>query len=73
MMRQIGAIRKFVAALAGVAAIVVADGLVSGTAARWVTAALGALTALGVYVVPNSAGQGGAVEGQQAEGGPAGH
>jgi hypothetical protein len=47
--------------VAGVLAVIIANGLLSGTAQRWTTAFLAAATALGVFVVPNQApGQAGA-------------
>lgn len=45
--------RKFIAALAGAAALAVSEGLVPDTVERWITVAIGFLTALGVYAIPN--------------------
>ena len=45
--------RKFLIAAAGVAAMVVATGALEEDVEIWVNAALGVLTALGVYQVPN--------------------
>ena len=58
--KTLAEIRKAVAAAAGVAAVIVANGLLSGTAQRWTTAGLGVATFLGVYVVPNAAPAGAA-------------
>lgn len=44
---------KFLTALAGAAAQVVALGLVDGTAEQWLTVAISVLTAAAVYMVPN--------------------
>lgn len=46
--------RKFLVALAGVAAQAVNLGLVHGTAAEWVSVTLAALTAAGVVATPNT-------------------
>lgn len=45
--------RKFLVAAAGVAAMVVATGVLEEDVEIWVNAALGVLTALGVYAAPN--------------------
>ena len=45
--------RKFLVAAAGVAAMVVATGALEEDIEIWVNAALGVLTALGVYAAPN--------------------
>lgn len=45
---------KFIAALVGAAVQAASLGLVSGDAQSWVTVAVGVLTALGVYQVPNA-------------------
>jgi hypothetical protein len=45
--------RKAVAALAGLAAQVVAAGVLSGSAQAWAQLVLATLTAVGVYLVPN--------------------
>jgi hypothetical protein len=50
---SVAEIRKFITAAAGLIAIAITQGLISGTAAKWVAVALGFATALGVYVVPN--------------------
>lgn len=46
-------IAKFLAALAGAAAQAVSLGLVDGDARSWMTVAIGLLTAVAVYLVPN--------------------
>lgn len=46
-------IAKFVAALAGVAAQVVASGLVDGAAREWMSQGIAILTAVAVFLVPN--------------------
>ena len=46
--------RKAVVALVGAGAALLTEGLVTGTAAKWLTAGVAAATVLGVYVVPNS-------------------
>ncbi len=46
-------IRKFVVAAAGTAAMVVSTGVLEEQTEVWVNAALGILTALGVYQVRN--------------------
>jgi hypothetical protein len=46
-------VRKFLIALAGLAAIGITQGLIEGSAADWCAAGIAALTAAGVYVVPN--------------------
>lgn len=43
---------KLLAALAGAATLAVTQGLIDGTAAKWVGIAVGFLTAAGVYAVP---------------------
>jgi len=45
---------KFITAVVGAAALAVTQGLISGTAAKWVAIGIGVLTAAGVYVVPNT-------------------
>lgn len=45
--------RKFIVALLGALAVLVAQGTVTGDAATWVTFAVSLATAAGVYVVPN--------------------
>jgi hypothetical protein len=50
---SVAEVRKFLTAAAGLVAIAVTQGLISGTAAKWVAIGLGFATALGVYVVPN--------------------
>lgn len=56
-------IRKGLAALAGVAALLIAQGVLTGTAERWAEIVLSVLTVVGVYGVPNAdkpvAGNGG--------------
>lgn len=44
---------KFLTAMAGAAAQVVALGLVDGTMSSWLTVIIGVLTAAAVYLVPN--------------------
>jgi hypothetical protein len=46
-------IAKFITALVGAASLAVTQGLIEGTAAKWVAIIIGVATALGVYVVPN--------------------
>lgn len=48
-------VRKFLGAASGAAAIVIADGLIDGTAATWTTSVLAAATAAVVYLIPNEA------------------
>jgi hypothetical protein len=50
---SLGQIRKFIAAVAGLAAIALTQGLIEGTAAKWVAIILAFATAAGVYVLPN--------------------
>lgn len=45
--------RKFLVALAGLIAYVLTTGLAHGDVEHWLTVAFGALTAIGVYAVPN--------------------
>jgi hypothetical protein len=45
--------KKFLAAILGVVAIALAQGLIEGTAAKWSAIIISVATALGVYVVPN--------------------
>jgi hypothetical protein len=47
-------VAKFITAAIGAAAIAVTQGLITGTAAKWVAVVLGVASALGVYVVPNA-------------------
>lgn len=47
-------IRKFLTALAGVAGTAIAQGLVSGAAAKWLSLAIAATTAVLVYLIPNA-------------------
>jgi putative intracellular protease/amidase len=53
-------VRKFVVAVCGMAATLVAAGVLDDTAETVVTGLLGIATALGVYVVPNGPAQPGA-------------
>lgn len=46
-------VAKFLTALAGAAAQVVTQGLVTGTGAKWLGVVIGVLTAGAVYLVPN--------------------
>ena len=52
---MIGRTAKFLTALAGAAAQLLAAGLVAGDAAQGLTVAIGVLTAVAVYLVPNAA------------------
>ncbi len=45
---------KFFTALAGAAAQIVTLGVVSGDAQHWLTVAVSALTAIAVFMVPNT-------------------
>ena len=47
-------IAKFLTALAGAGAQIIALGLVDGTAERWLTVIISVLTAAAVYTVPNA-------------------
>jgi hypothetical protein len=47
-------IAKFITSVIGAASIAVTQGLIAGTAAKWVAVIIGVATALGVYVVPNA-------------------
>lgn len=53
MLNTINQVRKFVVALLGLAALAVQQGLMTGTAAKWVGIAIGVATAIGVFAVPN--------------------
>lgn len=44
--------RKLIAALVGAATLAVTQGLIDGTAAKWVGIGIAFLTAAGVYVAP---------------------
>lgn len=46
--------RKFIVALVGAATIAITQGLIEGTAAKWVAIALGFATAVGVRQIPNA-------------------
>lgn len=46
-------IAKFLTALAGAGAQILALGLIDGPAEQWVTIAIGVLTAAAVFLVPN--------------------
>ena len=50
----IAEIRKGLAALAGIVALLVAQGVLTGTAERWAEVVLSVLTVVGVYGVPNA-------------------
>lgn len=54
MTRWLADARKFAVAVAGVLGLVLSAGLIGGTARTIVVSVLGFLTAVGVYVVPNS-------------------
>lgn len=54
MIKYILEAKKFIAAAAGVVGILVSTGLLSGQTEHWVTVAIGAVTAVLVYLVPNS-------------------
>jgi hypothetical protein len=45
--------KKFVGALAGAVAVAISSGLLSGTAERWTTGVIAAVTAFIVWLVPN--------------------
>lgn len=45
--------RKFLGALAGAVAVAISSGLLSGTAERWTTGVIAAVTAFIVWLVPN--------------------
>ena len=45
---------KFIAALSGLGAEAISEGLVSGTGGKWVAIGFGVLTAAAVFLVPNS-------------------
>jgi hypothetical protein len=47
-------VRKFLVAVAGVAATAVTEGLVTGSVARWAGIAIAVVTAALVYLVPNA-------------------
>lgn len=49
-------VAKFLAALAGAAAQLVAAGVVDGDTQRWLSQLVGILTAAAVFLVPNSTG-----------------
>lgn len=46
--------RKLIAALVGAVGVAMTQGLIAGTAAKWTTVAIGFLTAVGVYIAPNT-------------------
>jgi hypothetical protein len=50
-------IAKFITAAVGAIAIAVTQGIITGTAAKWVAVIIGVASALGVYVVPNALSQ----------------
>ena len=52
---KLAEVRKAVTAASGAAAMLVSVGLLSGTAEKWTTGVLAALTAALVYAVPNKA------------------
>lgn len=54
MIKYVLEAKKFVAAIAGVAGILISTGFLSGQTEHWVTVAIGAVTAVLVYLVPNS-------------------
>jgi hypothetical protein len=49
----LGWIRKFITALVGAAGIIITQGLIEGTAAKWVAIGIALATALGVGIIPN--------------------
>lgn len=53
-MPSLSEVRKVLAAVAGIAAILVAQGVLHGTVQNVVETALAVLTAAGVYQVPNA-------------------
>jgi hypothetical protein len=54
MTAQMKTVAKFLVALAGVAGIAITQGLVTGSAAKWVAVAISAVSAVAVYLVPNA-------------------
>lgn len=53
MKERIAGARKFIVAATGAASAAISQGLIDGTAAKWALIAIGFLTSIGVYVVPN--------------------
>jgi hypothetical protein len=49
----VGQVRKAIVALIGAASMAVTQGLIEGTAAKWVAIAVILATGAGVYAVPN--------------------
>jgi hypothetical protein len=47
-------VAKFLTALAGAGGIAIANGLAKGSVAAWLSVAIGILTAVAVYLVPNA-------------------
>lgn len=60
---HIAQVRKAVAAIVGVALMLVTSGVLDGTVAAYVQTAIAALTALGVYVAPNGSSSEGVIDG----------
>lgn len=50
---RLAEVRKFLGAASGAAAVLVAQGILDGTAENYVTGVLAALTAAVVYLLPN--------------------
>jgi hypothetical protein len=60
-------VRKFVVAVIGAASLAVSQGLIEGTAAKWVAIGIAVATAAGVYLVPNTPAAPGATGPQPLE------
>lgn len=54
MIAWVNKAKKFVTAVAGLAGVLISTGFLSGQTEHWVTVAIGAVTAVLVYLVPNS-------------------
>ena len=54
MKQALGYVAKFATALVAAAGIALSQGLIEGTAAKWVAVIIGFAGAVGVYVVPNT-------------------
>jgi hypothetical protein len=52
-MVNISNIKKFLVAVAGLAGVAIANGYVPAAEVKWVSAGIAALSAIGVYLVPN--------------------
>lgn len=53
LIQKLARYRKAVIGIVAAVSLAVSQGLISGQAAKWSSVAIGALAALGVYVVPN--------------------